>query len=124
MPSPWCRPPDPRGLTLVAGAGQLHGDPAALDAAHDLQAQAAARGRGRGDRVQAAEGAQRLVAGGHQDVPLGQARARGGPSVVGGAHERAGLFTAFAIRDHNLITGQQQYSGTRVAEVVVSALGV
>jgi hypothetical protein len=26
---------------------------------------------------------------------------------------QAGLFTAFAVRDQNLITGQQQYSGTR-----------
>lgn len=42
----------------------------------------------------------------------------------GANYVQAGLFKAFAIRDHNLITGQQQYSGTRVAELVVAALGV
>jgi putative intracellular protease/amidase len=36
---------------------------------------------------------------------------------------QAGLFKAFAIRDMNLITGQQQYSGTKVAELVIAALG-
>ena len=36
---------------------------------------------------------------------------------------QAGLFKAFAVRDQNLITGQQQYSGTRVAELVIEALG-
>jgi putative intracellular protease/amidase len=42
----------------------------------------------------------------------------------GANYVQAGLFKAFAIRDQNLITGQQQYSGTRVAELVVDALGV
>jgi putative intracellular protease/amidase len=45
-------------------------------------------------------------------------RARGANFV------QAGLFKAFAIRDGNLITGQQQYSGTKVAELVIEALGV
>jgi putative intracellular protease/amidase len=36
---------------------------------------------------------------------------------------QAGLFKAFAVRDMNLITGQQQYSGKRVAELVIAALG-
>jgi putative intracellular protease/amidase len=31
---------------------------------------------------------------------------------------------AFAVGDGNLITGQQQYSGAKVAELVVDALGV
>jgi putative intracellular protease/amidase len=47
-----------------------------------------------------------------------EARARGANFVAGG------LLRAFAIRDGNLITGQQQYSGTKVAEMVVEALGV
>jgi putative intracellular protease/amidase len=42
----------------------------------------------------------------------------------GANYVQAGLFKAFAVRDQNLITGQQQYSGTRVAELVVAALGV
>jgi putative intracellular protease/amidase len=35
-----------------------------------------------------------------------------------------GLFRAFATRDGNLITGQQQYSGERVARLVIESLGV
>jgi putative intracellular protease/amidase len=36
---------------------------------------------------------------------------------------QAGLFKAFAVRDMHLITGQQQYSGRKVAELVIAALG-
>jgi len=46
-----------------------------------------------------------------------EARSRGANYV------QAGLFKAFAIRDMNLITGQQQYSGRKVAELVIEALG-
>lgn len=46
-----------------------------------------------------------------------EARARGANFV------QAGLFKAFAVRDMNLITGQQQYSGAKVAELVIAALG-
>jgi putative intracellular protease/amidase len=46
-----------------------------------------------------------------------EARTRGANYV------QAGLFKAFAVRDMNLITGQQQYSGRRVAELVIAALG-
>ena len=35
----------------------------------------------------------------------------------------AGLFKPFALRDGNLITGQQQYSGAAAADLVVQALG-
>jgi putative intracellular protease/amidase len=35
-----------------------------------------------------------------------------------------GLWKAFAVRDGRLITGQQQYSGRRVAALVIEALGV
>jgi putative intracellular protease/amidase len=35
----------------------------------------------------------------------------------------SGRFKAFAVRDGNLITGQQQYSGAAAAELVVQALG-
>jgi len=41
----------------------------------------------------------------------------------GANYVRAGLFKAFAVRDMNLITGQQQYSGRKVAELVIAALG-
>ena len=36
---------------------------------------------------------------------------------------QAGLFKDFAVRDGRLITGQQQYSGARVAKLVIAALG-
>jgi putative intracellular protease/amidase len=36
----------------------------------------------------------------------------------------SGLFKAFAIRDGRLVTGQQQYSGRKVAELVIEMLGV
>jgi len=42
----------------------------------------------------------------------------------GANYVQAGRFKAFAVRDGNLITGQQQYSGTKVAELVIQALGV
>lgn len=35
-----------------------------------------------------------------------------------------GLFKAFAVRDGRLITGQQQYSGRKTAELVIEALGI
>ena len=41
----------------------------------------------------------------------------------GANYIQAGLFKAFAVRDMNLITGQQQYSGKKVAELVIAALG-
>jgi putative intracellular protease/amidase len=41
----------------------------------------------------------------------------------GANYIQAGLFKAFAVRDMNLITGQQQYSGRKVAELVIAALG-
>ena len=36
----------------------------------------------------------------------------------------SGRFKAHAVRDGNLITGQQQYSGAAVARLVIEALGV
>jgi putative intracellular protease/amidase len=41
----------------------------------------------------------------------------------GANYVQAGLFKDFAVRDGRLITGQQQYSGTKVAELVIAALG-
>jgi putative intracellular protease/amidase len=47
-----------------------------------------------------------------------EAKKRGANFIVGG------LFRAFAVRDGNLITGQQQYSGAQVAQHVIASLGV
>jgi len=42
----------------------------------------------------------------------------------GANYIQGGLFKAFAVRDGRLITGQQQYSGAKVADAVIAALGV
>lgn len=42
----------------------------------------------------------------------------------GANYVQAGLFKAFAVRDNQLITGQQQYSGRKVAQLVIESLGV
>jgi putative intracellular protease/amidase len=41
----------------------------------------------------------------------------------GANYVQAGLYKRFAIRDGGLITGQQQYSGRKVAQLVMEALG-
>lgn len=41
----------------------------------------------------------------------------------GANYVQAGRFRAFAVRDGNLITGQQQYSGKKVARMIIEALG-
>lgn len=43
---------------------------------------------------------------------------------LGANYVQAGLFKAFAVRDDQLITGQQQYSGSKVAQLVIESLGV
>jgi putative intracellular protease/amidase len=42
---------------------------------------------------------------------------------LGSNYVQAGLWRGFAIRDGNLITGQQNFSGTETAEAVATALG-
>jgi putative intracellular protease/amidase len=42
----------------------------------------------------------------------------------GANYIQGGLFKAFTVRDGRLITGQQQYSGRKVAQMVIEALGV
>jgi putative intracellular protease/amidase len=42
----------------------------------------------------------------------------------GANYVQGGLFKASAVRDGRLITGQQQYSGRKVAQMVIEALGV
>lgn len=42
----------------------------------------------------------------------------------GANYVSGGLFSAFTVRDGRLITGQQQYSGRKVAQAVLAALGV
>ena len=41
----------------------------------------------------------------------------------GANYVMGGRFKAFCVRDRNLITGQQQYSGRKVAGLVIDALG-
>jgi putative intracellular protease/amidase len=42
---------------------------------------------------------------------------------IGANYIQAGLWKGFAVRDGNLITGQQNFSGTETAETLVQALG-
>jgi putative intracellular protease/amidase len=42
----------------------------------------------------------------------------------GANYIQGGLFKAFVVRDGRLITGQQQYSGRRVAQALIEALGI
>jgi len=42
---------------------------------------------------------------------------------IGANYIQSGLWRDFAVRDGNLITGQQQFSGKSTAEVVIAALG-
>ena len=42
---------------------------------------------------------------------------------IGANYVQAGLWRGFAIRDGNLVTGQQNFSGSETAEAVVKALG-
>jgi putative intracellular protease/amidase len=42
----------------------------------------------------------------------------------GANYVQGGLFKAFVVRDGRLITGQQQYSGAKVAQLVIASLGV
>jgi putative intracellular protease/amidase len=42
----------------------------------------------------------------------------------GANYVQAGLFKAFVVRDGRLITGQQQYSGRRVAQALIEVLGI
>lgn len=42
----------------------------------------------------------------------------------GANYVHGGLFKAFAVRDGRLITGQQQYSARKVADMLIEALGV
>jgi putative intracellular protease/amidase len=42
---------------------------------------------------------------------------------LGANYVQAGLWRSFAIRDGNLVTGQQNYSGSETAQLVIEALG-
>ena len=42
----------------------------------------------------------------------------------GANYLQGGLFKAFVVRDGRLITGQQQYSGRKVAQALIEALGI
>lgn len=43
--------------------------------------------------------------------------------ALGANYVQAGLWRAFAVRDGNLVTGQQNYSGAETARLVIEALG-
>lgn len=43
--------------------------------------------------------------------------------ALGANYVQAGLWRGFAIRDGNLVTGQQNFSGAETARAVIAALG-
>jgi putative intracellular protease/amidase len=43
--------------------------------------------------------------------------------ALGANYIQAGLWKGFAVRDGNLITGQQNFSGSDTAQLVLAALG-
>lgn len=43
--------------------------------------------------------------------------------AIGANYVRAGLWRSFAVRDGNLVTGQQNFSGAETARLVIEALG-
>ena len=43
--------------------------------------------------------------------------------AIGANYVQAGLWRSFAVRDGNLITGQQNFSGEATARLVIEALG-
>ena len=44
-------------------------------------------------------------------------------TLIGANYIQAGLWRGFAVRDGNLITGQQNLSGSETAAAVIQALG-
>jgi putative intracellular protease/amidase len=42
---------------------------------------------------------------------------------IGANYIQAGMWRGFAVRDGNLITGQQNFSGSETAAVVIASLG-
>lgn len=50
-------------------------------------------------------------------------RIEDGLKRLGVNYVQAGLWRSFAIRDGNLVTGQQNFSGGRTAELIAEALG-
>ena len=42
---------------------------------------------------------------------------------IGANYIQAGLWKGFAIRDGNLITGQQNFSGSETADILIRAMG-
>ncbi len=43
--------------------------------------------------------------------------------AIGANYVQAGLWRGFAVRDGNLVTGQQNFSGEETARLVIEALG-
>lgn len=58
-----------------------------------------------------------------QDTKLMPWRIEDELKAPGANYVQAGLWKGFAIRDGNLITGQQNFSGSETAKVVIEALG-
>jgi putative intracellular protease/amidase len=57
------------------------------------------------------------------DTPVMPWRIEDELKALGGNYVQAGLWRSFAIRDGNLVTGQQNFSGGETADLILEALG-
>ena len=77
------------------------------------------------DHLRGARGRQRRFVREIQDLvrDVGTALVEDELRARGANYVQAGLWRGFAVRDGNLITGQQNFSGEETARLVVAALG-
>ncbi len=59
-----------------------------------------------------------------RDKQVKQRRIEDELKKLGANYIQAGLWKGFAIRDGNLVTGQQNFSGAETADVIIAALGL
>jgi putative intracellular protease/amidase len=50
-------------------------------------------------------------------------RIKDGLKAIGANYVQAGMWRSFAVRDGNLVTGQQNFSGAETARLIIEALG-
>jgi putative intracellular protease/amidase len=85
---------------------------------HDAQFMELVANTGRVDDIDTERFDALVVAGGQGPMFTFEPLVRGKTAV------QAGVWKGFAIRDSNLITGQQNFSGADTAELVVAAVGL
>jgi putative intracellular protease/amidase len=113
-----------RGRQARGRALPRHHDPPVRQA---LERSAPGRGQDR-DRLRERRGGLRRQRGVGREVPAARQAPhavahRGRAPKLGANYVQAGLWRGFAIRDGNLITGQQNFSGEETARLLLESLG-